>query len=58
VDCATAAAEEQAQKMQNKEILGDRLPRGMRKSISRRGHAEPVEELTLEKTSGPMDDHE
>jgi hypothetical protein len=57
VDCATAAAEEQAQKTQNKEILGDRLPRGMRESISRREHAEPVEELTLDKTSGRVDDH-
>jgi hypothetical protein len=56
VDCATAAAEEQAQKTHNKEILWDRLPRGMRESISRRGYAEPVEELALEKTLVRVDD--
>ena len=50
MDCATAAAEEQAQKTQHKEILWDRLPRGMRESISRRINAEPAEELTLERT--------
>src|SRR5712691_12811049 len=36
--------------MQNKEIRWERLPRGMRKSISRRGYAGADEELTLEKT--------
>jgi hypothetical protein len=56
VDCATAAGQEQAQKTQNKEILWDRSPRGMRESISRRGYAGPVEELTLEKTPGMLDD--
>src|SRR6266478_3626561 len=35
-----------------------RLTRGMRESISRRGHAEPAIELTLEKTLGQVDTHE
>src|SRR2546421_7397866 len=36
--------------MQNKEIRWERLLRGMRKSISRRGYAGADEELTVEKT--------
>ncbi len=58
MDCATAAAEEKAQKMQNKEIRWEGLARGMRKSISRRGYAGPDEELTLEKTPGMVGDSE
>ncbi len=56
MDCATAAAAKKAQKAQHKELLCTSDRRDMRESISRRGDAEPVEDLTLKRTPVPMGD--